>query len=373
MISCGDNGRVRVLIAPDKFAGTLTAVEAAGAIADGWRQVAPADDLDIVPLSDGGPGFLDVLHAALGGQVVAVPVTGPLRDPATARVLRIRDAAYIETAEACGLHLVATRRDVGRATTVGVGELLAAACDGGARRCVLGLGGSATNDGGAGMLAALGAEPRDTLAAGGSALRTLRTVDVAPARRRVAGTDLLIATDVDSPLAGPYGASRVFGPQKGASPERIAELDAALTHLADLAGAEHAGEAGAGAAGGLGFGLFLLGARRRSGIETVIATVGLDDRVRGADLVLTGEGSFDRQSLRGKVPSGVARTAARYGVPCLVLAGRVDVAEQDLVGSGVQAAYSLVDATGSIAAAMSRPFGGLVALAARVARAWHKA
>ncbi|MQA85213.1 MAG: glycerate kinase [Streptosporangiales bacterium] len=360
---------MRVLIAPDKFAGTLTAVQAAEAIAAGWRETLPGDDLDVAPLSDGGPGFVEVLHAAIGGRLITVSVSGPLGDRVPARLLHHGDTAYVETAQACGLHLVPEdARDAGGSTTYGVGELLAAAIDDGASRCLLGLGGSATNDGGAGMLAGLGAGPAEVLRRGGMALRELCRVDVVPALKRTAAVELVMATDVDNPLLGEDGASAVFGPQKGASEEQTAALDAALSHWAGLVGERWVDEPGAGAAGGLGFGLFVLGGRRESGIDAVLRAVSLDERVGSADLVLTGEGSFDSQSLRGKVPSGVARAAKERGVPCLLLAGRVAVRADEMAGAGVDAAYSVADSAGSVEAAIARPAEELASLAARVAR-----
>lgn len=364
---------MRVLIAPDKFAGTLTAVQVAEAIAAGWREAAPGDDLDVAPLSDGGPGFVEVLHAAVGGRLVGATVSGPLGDLVAAQFLRNGDTAYVESAQACGLHLVPKgARDPARTTTYGVGELIAAALGAGATRCVLGLGGSATNDGGAGMLAALGARPEEVLRRGGLALRELCTVDVTSARGRTATVGLVVATDVDSPLLGEHGASAVFGPQKGASGEQITALDAALSHWAGLVGGTLADEPGAGAAGGLGFGLFVLGAWRESGIDAVLRAVGLDERASSADLVLTGEGSFDSQSLRGKVPAGVARVARERAVPCVVLAGRVAVDGAEMAASGVDAAYSLTDFAGSAEAAMAQPAEQLASLAARVAREWPR-
>lgn len=379
---------MRVLIATDKFAGTLSAAEAAHAIEAGWRRGDPEADLDLAPVSDGGPGFVEVLNVALGGHLLAVPASGPLGDRVQGGVLRHGDTAYVEIAQACGLHLVAEQhRDPTRTTTYGVGELLAASLGDGARRCVLGLGGSATNDGGAGMLAGLGARPTRTLRRGGLALGQLGEVDLAPARERVAGRELILATDVDNPLLGTNGASSVFGPQKGASPDQVLALDTALEHWASLTGsdapdapgapdaadaADAADAPGAGAAGGLGFGLYLLGARRESGIEAVLRSIRLDERARDADLVLTGEGSFDHQSLRGKAPSGVARAAAAHGKPCVVFAGAVSVDGRDMAASGIAAAHALVDSAGSVEAAMARPAAELAALAERVAEVWAR-
>ncbi|MDA2815082.1 glycerate kinase [Nocardiopsis sp. RSe5-2] len=364
---------MRIVIAPDKFAGTLTAVEAAEAVATGWRDVHPGADTRTVPLSDGGPGFVEVLHAAIGGRLLGCEVTGPLGAPVRADVLLDGDTAYVESALACGLHLVpAAERDPARTTTRGVGELIARAVEAGARTVVVGMGGSSTNDGGAGMLAALGAGPTDRLAAGGGALAGLESADTAPALRAVDGVRLIAATDVDNPLLGEHGASAVFGPQKGADPGAVRALDAALTDFADATDPDGTLRAtpGAGAAGGLGYGLVLLGGTVESGVSRVLEAVGLDALAADADLVVTGEGSFDFQSLRGKLPHGVARTAARHGVPCVVTAGAVSADPDEAAKAGVTAAYSLVESAGSTEAAMSRSAEELRALAAAIARAW---
>jgi glycerate kinase len=364
---------VRVLIAPDKFAGTLTAVEAAEAIAEGWRRHAPGDEVVVVPMSDGGPGFVDVLHAAIGGELQVVTVSGPFGESTPATILRSGDTAYLETSHACGLALVPPeRRDPRRASTYGVGEMVAAAVDSGARRLVLGLGGSGTNDAGAGMLAALGAtsRPDGVLRNGGAALSDLDTVDLAPARRRVADVELLAATDVDNPLLGLRGATNVFGPQKGVTQEEIVGLDAALEHFATLADRSLADAKGAGAAGGLGYALLLLGGRRVPGIDTIVDAVKLTEQARQADLIITGEGAFDFQSRSGKVVSGVSRVASEVVRPCVVLAGDVLVGAREMRAMGVQSAYSLVDLVGR-ERALSRPRESLVLLAERVARTWR--
>jgi glycerate kinase len=294
-----------------------------------------------------------------------------------AAVLVDGTTAYVEAAAACGLHLLAEHeRDPKTTTTYGVGQLVLAALDRGATRVVIGLGGSGTNDGGAGLLAALGVQRLDAagerLAPGGAALRALDRLSGAP-DPRLAAVELVAATDVDSPLLGLYGASAVFGPQKGASREDVALLDAALTRWADVLEA-HLGVAvrdspGAGAAGGLGAALMALGARREPGISLVLQLVGLAARAAEADLVVTGEGTFDFSSLSGKVVSGVAALAAEHAVPCLVLAGAVRVGRREAAAAGVEATYSLVDAVG-VEAALARPSQELAALASRVARQW---
>lgn len=365
---------VHVLIAPDKFAGTLSAVEAAEAMAAGWREQAPDDEVVTVPMSDGGPGFVDVLHAALGGELLAVTVSGPFGEPTPATLLVREETAYIESAQACGLALVPEQeRDPERATTYGVGELVAAALDAGARRLVIGLGGSGTNDAGAGMLAALGAtaSPGGTLRSGGAALADLTEVDLAPARARLAGVEVLAATDVDNPLLGLRGATNIFGPQKGVQDERRVVLDAALERFADLSDRPLADAKGAGAAGGLGYALLLLGGERVPGIQTIIDAVDLNAHARRADLVLTGEGAFDFQSASGKVVSGVAAVAGEAIRPCVVLAGRVLVGIREMRTMGIESAYSLVDLVGT-ERAMGQPRESLVALGARVARTWSR-
>ncbi|MFC4561558.1 glycerate kinase [Nocardiopsis mangrovi] len=365
---------MRIIIAPDKFAGTLTALEAAQAVADGWRSADPTVDAELVPLSDGGPGFVEVLHTALGGTLAQATVTGPLGDPVQAAYLLDGDTAYIESAQACGLHLVPPdARDAGRTTTLGVGELIAHAIAAGARTLVVGLGGSSTNDGGAGMLAALGAGPRDALTRGGGALAALTgEIDLGPARAATGGVTLIAATDVDNPLLGLHGASAVFGPQKGADDNEVQRLDAALAAFADATepGGALRDAPGAGAAGGLGYALLLLGGTVESGVARVLAAVGLDRLAAGADLVITGEGSFDFQSLRGKLPHGVARAAAAHGVPCVVTAGVVSVGRAEAAAAGITETYSLVESAGSTEAALTRSAEELRGLAAQVARRW---
>ena len=371
---------MRVLLAPDGFGGTLSPAAAAEAMAAGWRTAAPDDVVDVAPLSDGGPGFLEVLAAALPDAVLhELTVEDPLARPVPAAVLLDGTTAYVESAAACGLHLLApAERDPRVTTTYGVGQLLAAALDAGAARIVVGLGGSATNDGGAGMLAALGVDRFDAdgrrLPPGGGALRQLERLSGTP-DPRLAGVELVAATDVDSPLLGLYGASAVFGPQKGASREDVALLDAALARWADVLettlGTPVRDRPGAGAAGGLGAALFALGARREPGIALVQSAVGLHERLASADLVLTGEGTFDPSSLSGKVVSGVAGLAAQHAVPCVVLAGDVTVGRREAAAAGVDSAWSLIGTVGR-QRAFAEPAAALAELAARVAGQWSR-
>lgn len=364
---------VRVVIAPDKFAGTLTAVEAARAIAAGWHRRAPGDMLSLVPMSDGGPGFVDVLHSALGGELRMVTVAGPYGDPTPLTLLIVDDVAYIESAQAVGLHLTTPdRRRPEAATTVGVGEAIRAAVDGGARQIVVGLGGSGTNDGGAGLLAALGATAvGGDLSCGPAGLASLESVDVAPARELLAGVDLVLATDVENPLLGIVGATKTFGPQKGLAEERLVAVDGWLQRLASLADRKLADAKGAGAAGGLGYALLLLGGVRTPGVDVVADAIGLRSVLASADLVITGEGEFDVTSRAGKVPYGVAALAADALVPCVVLAGRVSIGAREMRAIGVESAYALVDLVGE-QRALGEPAGALADLAERIARTWSR-
>lgn len=365
---------MRVLIAPDKFAGTLSAVEAAAAIAEGWARRAPDDELDLAPMADGGPGFVAVLHATLGGDLLATTVRGPYGESVPGSVLRVGGTAYVEAAQACGLHL--TSEDARRpehASSYGVGELVAAAVDAGADKVVVGLGGSGTNDAGAGLLAALGATstPAAALEGGPATLATLEAVVVTAARERVAGVELVAASDVDNPLLGLIGATNAYGPQKGLPDDRLHAVDAALERLAVAADRRLALAKGAGAAGGLGYALLLLGARREPGIALVADAVGLPERARRADLVVTGEGAFDFSSRSGKVPYGVAQVAAEALRPCIALAGKVLVGAREMRALGIESAYAVADLVGE-QASFADPAGSLAALAERTARTWSR-
>jgi len=358
---------MRVLVAPDKFAGTLTAVEAAEAIADGWRRRAPGDELDLAPMADGGPGFVDVLHASLGGDLLAVTVSGPYGDLVPAGVLKVGSTAYVEAAQACGLHLTPEgERDPERATTYGVGQLVRIALDTGAETVVVGLGGSGTNDGGAGLLAGLGAESNVPLDQGPIALESLTSIILPTVSAR-----LVAATDVDNPLLGLIGATNVYGTQKGLAEHRKPTVDAMLETLAAATDRKLALAKGAGAAGGQGFALMLLGAERTPGTTLVAEAVGLPARARSADLVVTGEGAFDFSSRSGKVPYGVAEVAAAAVRPCIALAGQVLVGAREMRALGIESAYSCVELVGE-ERSLADPAGSLAALAERVARTWSR-
>jgi glycerate kinase len=339
---------VRIVIAPDSFKGTLAADRAAVAIADGVARSLPQAECVLRPVADGGEG---TVAAALRAGYRAVParVGGPDGRPVDAVLARQGDTAVVELATAAGIGLLRHPAPT-TATTAGVGQLVTAALDSGARRIVLGIGGSATTDGGAGMLQALGARLLDAagrpVGPGGAALADLASVDVTGLDERLAGVEFVVATDVDNPLVGPSGAAAVFAPQKGASPEEVALLDAALRRFADVLArdlrADVADLPGGGGAGGTAAGaVAVLRARLRSGAALVCDLVGLDAALARADLAITGEGSLDAQTLRGKAPAEVARRAAAAGVPCVALAGVVRLAGADLRAAGFVAAHAL--------------------------------
>jgi glycerate kinase len=363
---------VRVLVAPDSFSGTLTAPEAADAIADGWLRRAPGDEIIRVPMSDGGSGFVGSLHACLGGHLVAVSVHDQYADAVTASLLVVGDTAYVESAQAAGLTHGA-RRDPEHASSYGVGELMAAALTGGARRLVVGLGETGTNDAGAGLLAALGARssPDGALLGGPSSLETLTAVDLEAARRCCAGVDIVIASDVDIPLLGLRGTTNAHGESRGLADERLVHVDAQLARFAEATDRKVATAKGAGAGGGAGFALLLLGGTRVDAVGFVAATVGLAELASGADLVVTGEGWFDFSSRSGKVPYGVAEIAGAAIRPCIALAGEVLVGSREMRALGVESAYSVVDLVGR-EAAVAEPAASLSKLAERVARSWSR-
>ena len=327
---------MRVLVCPDKFRGTLSAPRAAEAIARGWARARPDDHVRLVPLADGGEGTLDVLapdaDPSLGGsRRIDRTVTGPDGDPVDAQAGVRGRTGVVEMALASGLHLLTpARHDPCRTTTRGTGELMRALLDERVDRLLVGLGGSATNDGGTGMARALGVRFLDAtghaIREGGAALLSLVRIDARGIDPRVHVADIVGLTDVDNPLCGPMGASAIFGPQKGASSEDVWDLDHALGHLAAVAyrdlGLDLQHEPGAGAAGGLGFGLLAFcGASLRSGVEVVMEAAGFDDELQGADLAVTGEGAFDEQSLHGKVPAGVMRAAELRRIPVAIVCG----------------------------------------------------
>lgn len=340
--AAADTRSPRVLIAPDSFKGSLTQAEVAAAIATGVRRALPAAWVSELPLSDGGEGWLDTLVGAdPGGRVESASVTGPLGEALEGRFGLVEGGrtAVVEVATASGLHLVEPTPVTFRtASSRGSGELIRAALDAGATRVLVGLGGSATTDGGAGLGAALGARlldaSGDPVGPGGAALAALAEVDLSGLDPRLAAVEVLAATDVDNPLLGPTGAAAVYGPQKGAGSEDIAPVDAALADFADqieeALGTELRLVPGAGAAGGLGFGLLAFcGASLVRGIDLALDMVGFDAALATADLVITGEGRIDLQTLHGKVVAGVAGRARAAGVPVYAIGGAVDPAVRE--------------------------------------------
>lgn len=356
---------VRIVIAPDSFKGSLDAQDVATNLAEGLRLALPAVDTELVPMADGGEGTVAALVATTGGRLHTVEATGPRSDKVQAffGVLGDGATAVIEMASASGLPLLPPdKRDPRLTTTRGTGELILAALDAGCRRIIIGIGGSATNDGGAGMIQALGGhlldESGNELTAGGAALARLARIDLQNLDPRLAKTEFIVACDVNNPLIGPNGASFVFGPQKGATPAVAAELDKALAHYASVIktqlGVDVAGQPGAGAAGGLGAGLLaFFQAELRPGVEIVIDTVGLAGRVMDADLVITGEGRIDGQTVFGKTPVGVARLAKRYHKPVIAVAGSVGPGAEDVYAHGIDAIMPIIDSPMPLPKAMT--------------------
>lgn len=350
---------VRVLIAPDSFGDSLTAVQAAEAIAAGWRRARPDDTPTLAPQSDGGPGFVGVLASRLG-DLRTLRVSGPLTAEVSADWVLDNASprtAYIECAQACGLGLLGGPPTVQTAVAAhsrGVGQLIAAALEARAERIVVGLGGSSCTDGGRGLVDELGG--------------------LAAARKLLAGVELIAATDVEHPLLGAMGAATVFGPQKGADPETVLVLEHSLTdwaaELDAAAGRTVSAEPGAGAAGGIGAALLALGGRRESGAAIIAEHTGLADDVAAAELIITGEGRFDDQSLHGKVVSALAGAAKSRHIPVLVLAGQVTLDPPALDVAGITAAHSVADHAGSVQLAIDDAANQLAGLAEVTAAGW---
>ncbi|MCN9242690.1 glycerate kinase [Streptomyces sp. RY43-2] len=344
----------RVLIAADKFKGSLTAVQVAERVTAGLRRVVPGLAVESLPVADGGEGTVDAAVAS-GFERREVRVAGPLGRQVTAAFALRGDTAVVEMAQASGLHrLPLGVRAPLTASTYGSGELLRAALDAGARTLVFGVGGSASTDGGAGMLSALGARflnaKGEPVPPGGGGLAALARVDLSGLDPRPASVDLVLASDVNNPLTGPTGAPAVYGPQKGASPDDVRALDAALRHYATVLeravgprAAEYAVSPGAGAAGGVGYGALLLGARFRPGIEVMLDVLGFAPALERASLVITGEGALDAQTLHGKAPAGVAAAARAAGKEVVAVCGRLALTPEELARTGIRRAYPLTE------------------------------
>ena len=375
----------KVVIAPDSFKESLSAMAVAEAIERGFRQIYPQVQYVKLPMADGGEGTVDSMEAATGGEIVRVEVTGPLGQPVSAfyGLLGEGETAVIEMAAASGLHLAPKgQRDPRITTSYGTGELILAALERGVKTIILGIGGSATNDGGAGMMQALGArlldDQQQPLPPGGAALARLAQIDLSAVDPRLQQVSVTAACDVDNPLCGPHGASAVFGPQKGATPEMVTQLDAALSHFGSLlqqaTGREVLNAPGAGAAGGMGAALLgMLNARLRPGIEIVIETLRLEEALRDADLVITGEGRLDSQSIHGKTPIGVARVAKRHGLPVIGIAGSLSKDYQVVHQHGIDAAFSVLDRVVTLEEALTDAADNLEVTARNVAAVWKLA
>jgi len=343
---------MKIVVAPDKFKGSLPATQVAAAIAAGLHAGRPGAEVVTIPVADGGEGTVDAAVAA-GFERVPVTAAGPAGDPVRASYARRGEVAVVELAGVCGLaRLPGGRPAPLTASSFGAGEVLRAALEAGGQRIILGVGGSASTDGGAGLLQALGARVLDTcgepVRPGGAGLREVAALDLTGLHRALYPAEIILAADVDNPLTGPDGAAEVYGPQKGASPAEVAALDAGLRRwaavVAAAVGRDWSRTPGAGAAGGVGFAaLAVLGATRRPGIELVLDLAGFETALDGADLVITGEGSLDAQSLAGKTPVGVARAAARRGIAVVAVAGRSTLREAELATAGIAAVYPLTD------------------------------
>lgn len=376
---------MKILVAPDSFKESLSAEHVAQAIGRGFSAVFPDAEIVLLPVADGGEGTTAALVAATSGRLYPRTVTGPLGQAVQAQWGMLGDGstAVIETAAASGLSLIPARqRDPLLATSRGTGELILAALEHGSRRVIIGLGGSATNDGGAGMLQALGARLLDKhgndIAPGGGGLAHLASMDLSSLDPRLAQVQFEVACDVDNPLIGEHGASAVFGPQKGATPAMVQTLDANLQHFArilELATGHSVAEVpGAGAAGGLGAAfLGVLHAHLKSGIDIVLDAVAIDDHLQNADLVITGEGRIDGQTGRGKTPVGVSRRARRHRVPVIALAGSLGEDAACVHEHGINALFSVVPGIVSLEVALAQAADNLTRTAVNIATLWQLA
>ena len=373
--------RLRVLLAPDSFKGSLSSVEVTRALAEGWARARPDDELISAPLADGGEGTLEAIAETGGWEWQECPAHAPLGRPLTARWLLSADGtrAAVELAQASGLSRLpeGEPRNPLAATSEGTGEVLEAVLDAGVRRVLLGVGGSATTDGGSGLLHALGAWYRSDVSGGlAGPIPSLAAMDLAAVDARLGELEMRVACDVSNPLLGEHGAAAIYAPQKGAWPEDIAALEAWLTHYADLleraAGTQARDIPGAGAAGGTGFGLLCLAPRMKSfelvpGIDVVMLETGFDDRLATADLVITGEGRIDEQTAYGKTALGVARRAAAADVPCLAVGGGVTPEGMAALAAVGALAVPVLDRPMSLEDAMSQAWPIVAAAGERLA------
>ena len=374
---------MKIVIAPDSFKESLTALEVAEAIEAGLKKVLPDAEYVKVPMADGGEGTVQSLVDATEGRLISAEVRAPLGNKVKAEFGLSGDGrtAIIEMAAASGLHLVPPEaRNPLRTTSYGTGELILAALAEGVEKIIVGIGGSATNDGGAGMLQALGALLLDAqhqpIGAGGGCLQDLAAIDLSGLDKRLAGVEIVVACDVDNPLCGEKGASAVFGPQKGATPEMVQALDSGLQHFAAIAardlGLDIQSPAGAGAAGGMGGGVLLLpDARLQAGVQIVMEAVKLAEKVQDADLVITGEGRMDAQSVHGKTPIGVAHTAKAFGKPVIAIVGCLREDYEVVYAQGIDAVFPIIRQLGSLEEILQHGRDNLVSAAQNVARIYQ--
>jgi glycerate kinase len=371
---------MKIIIAPDSFKESMTAQQAADAIEAGFKEVYPNATYIKVPMADGGEGTVQSLVDATNGRIITRKVTGPLGQEVEAffGISGDNKTAFIEMAAASGLHLVPVeKRNPLITTTRGTGELIVEAIDLGAKHIIIGIGGSATNDGGAGMAEALGVklltEKGEEVAPGGGDLREISTIDLSNLDPRVSDVKIEVACDVDNPLTGERGSSAIFGPQKGATPEMVKVLDENLAHFAEKI-ASYTGKQindleGSGAAGGLGGGLVaFLSAKLKKGVEIVLDAVKLEEKVKNADLIITGEGKIDAQTIYGKTPIGVARIAKKYDVPVIGLGGAVGDDHHAVLDHGIDAIFSIVNGAISLEEALQKGQKNLTLTSKNVAK-----
>ncbi|WFA05339.1 glycerate kinase [Bacillus sp. HSf4] len=373
---------MKIVIAPDSFKESMTSPEAAASIEKGFKAVLPDAEYIKIPVADGGEGTVQALVDATGGELMYKQVTGPLGTPVKAAYGLLGDGktAVIEMAEASGLHLIPpAQRNPLQTTTRGTGELIMDAVEKGAAKIIIGLGGSATNDGGAGMASALGVKFLDSngkeIRDGGGALSDIARIDVSGLDPKLKQIKFEAACDVDNPLTGPRGASAVFGPQKGATGEMVALLDQHLKHYAAMIRDELHLEAdtlpGAGAAGGLGAGLYaFLQAELKSGVDIVLDTLSFSERIKGADLIITGEGKIDGQTIYGKTPAGIAKRAVAAGIPVIAFAGSLGDGCELVYEKGISALFSIVPGIQSLEDSLANGSLYLERCARNIAAVW---
>lgn len=361
---------LKILLAPDSFKGSLSSKEVCNALEEGIKKVINAEIIP-VPIADGGEGTVEALVMSAGGEIIDAYVTGPLGEKVKAFYGILNDGtAVIEMAASSGLYLIPEHmRNPLKTTTYGVGELIKLALERGCRKFIIGIGGSATNDGGAGMAQALGVRFLDIIgneiSYGGGELNKIEKIDLRNIDKRIYDSEFIVASDVDNPLCGERGASAVYGPQKGATPEMVKILDENLKHFAQIVtkttGKDYSNIPGAGAAGGLGFGLMaFLNAKLKPGIEIVMEIAKLEEKIKDCDLVVTGEGNTDFQTVFGKAPAGIAKLAKKYGKPVIILSGGLGKNYKKLYDIGVTAFFSIVNKPMSIEEAMRSAYSLIV-------------